>query len=289
MKVLLAQSAGFCFGVKRALDTVEREIEKADGRPIYTYGPIIHNEIVVDDLKARGVRVMDENCDLDRLEKGTVIIRSHGVSSRVMEELKQDGFDVVDATCPFVLKIHRVVNEYAKKGYHIIITGNREHPEVEGIIGWIPGDDYEVIGSREEAEAIDLPPDRKICLVSQTTFNYKKFEELVEIIENKGYSIFCLNTICSATAERQNEAAAVADKVDVMIVIGGKHSSNSQKLYEICKEINPRTFFIQSRDDLDLSVIESIDSVGITAGASTPQKIIQEVQETCQNRALRKC
>lgn len=289
MKVLLAQSAGFCFGVKRALDTVEREIEKADGRPIYTYGPIIHNEIVVDDLKARGVRVMDENCDLDRLEKGTVIIRSHGVSSRVMEELKEDGFDVVDATCPFVLKIHRVVNEYAKKGYHIIITGNREHPEVEGIIGWIPGDDYEVIGSREEAEAIDLPPDRKICLVSQTTFNYKKFEELVEIIENKGYSIFCLNTICSATAERQNEAAAVADKVDVMIVIGGKHSSNSQKLYEICKEINPRTFFIQSRDDLDLSVIESIDSVGITAGASTPQKIIQEVQETCQNRALRKC
>lgn len=289
MKVLLAQSAGFCFGVKRALDTVEREIEKADGRPIYTYGPIIHNEIVVDDLKARGVRVMDENCDLDRLEKGTVIIRSHGVSSRVMEELKEDGFDVVDATCPFVLKIHRVVNEYAKKGYHIIITGNREHPEVEGIIGWIPGDDYEVIGSREEAEAIDLPLDRKICLVSQTTFNYKKFEELVEIIENKGYSIFCLNTICSATAERQNGAAAVADKVDVMIVIGGKHSSNSQKLYEICKEINPRTFFIQSRDDLDLSVIESIDSVGITAGASTPQKIIQEVQETCQNRALRKC
>lgn len=289
MKVLLAQSAGFCFGVKRALDTVEREIKKADGRPIYTYGPIIHNEIVVDDLKARGVRVMDENCDLDRLEKGTVIIRSHGVSSRVMEELKEDGFDVVDATCPFVLKIHRVVNEYAKKGYHIIITGNREHPEVEGIIGWIPGDDYEVIGSREEAEAIDLPLDRKICLVSQTTFNYKKFEELVEIIENKGYSIFCLNTICSATAERQNEAAAVADKVDVMIVIGGKHSSNSQKLYEICKEINPRTFFIQSRDDLDLSVIESIDSVGITAGASTPQKIIQEVQETCQNRALRKC
>ena len=289
MKVLLAQSAGFCFGVKRALDTVEREIEKADGRPIYTYGPIIHNEIVVDDLKARGVRVMDENCDLDRLEKGTVIIRSHGVSSRVMEELREDGFDVVDATCPFVLKIHRVVNEYAKKGYHIIITGNREHPEVEGFIGWIPGDDYEVIGSREEAEAIDLPLDRKICLVSQTTFNYKKFEELVEIIENKGYSIFCLNTICSATAERQNEAAAVADKVDVMIVIGGKHSSNSQKLYEICKEINPRTFFIQSRDDLDLSVIESIDSVGITAGASTPQKIIQEVQETCQNRALRKC
>lgn len=289
MKVLLAQSAGFCFGVKRALDTVEREIKKADGRPIYTYGPIIHNEIVVDDLKARGVRVMDENCDLDRLEKGTVIIRSHGVSSRVMEELREDGFDVVDATCPFVLKIHRVVNEYAKKGYHIIITGNREHPEVEGIIGWIPGDDYEVIGSREEAEAIDLPLDRKICLVSQTTFNYKKFEELVEIIENKGYSIFCLNTICSATAERQNEAAAVADKVDVMIVIGGKHSSNSQKLYEICKEINPRTFFIQSRDDLDLSVIESIDSVGITAGASTPQKIIQEVQETCQNRALRKC
>ena len=289
MKVLLAQSAGFCFGVKRALDTVERKIEKADGRPIYTYGPIIHNEIVVDDLKARGVRVMDENCDLDSLEKGTVIIRSHGVSSQVMEELREDGFDVVDATCPFVLKIHRVVNEYAKKGYHIIITGNREHPEVEGIIGWIPGDDYEVIGSREEAEAIDLPPDRKICLVSQTTFNYKKFEELVEIIENKGYSIFCLNTICSATAERQNEAAAVADKVDVMIVIGGKHSSNSQKLYEICKEINPRTFFIQSRDDLDLSVIESIDSVGITAGASTPQKIIQEVQETCQNRALRKC
>jgi 4-hydroxy-3-methylbut-2-enyl diphosphate reductase len=289
MKVILAQSAGFCFGVKRALETVEREINKDDGCPIYTYGPIIHNEIVVDDLKARGVNVMDEDCDLDQMDKGTVIIRSHGVSSEVMDRLKDHGFDTVDATCPFVLKIHRVVNEYAKKGYHIIITGNREHPEVEGIIGWIPGDDYEVISTKEEAESLSLPLDRKICLVSQTTFNYKKFEELVEIIENKGYSIFCLNTICSATAERQNEAAAVADKVDVMIVIGGKHSSNSQKLYEICKEINPRTYFIQSRDDLDLSAIESIDSVGITAGASTPQKIIQEVQETCQNRALRKC
>lgn len=288
MKVILAKSAGFCFGVKRALETVNREIQETDG-PIYTYGPIIHNEIVVDDLKEQGVDVLEEGKDLDSYQKGTIVIRSHGVTKNTMDELRSHNFRVVDATCPFVLKIHRVVEEYANKGYHIIITGNRQHPEVEGIIGWIQNEDYDVISSKEEAMAIQLPKDKKVCLVSQTTFNYKKFEELVEIIEKKGYDIFCLNTICSATAERQNEAAAVADKVDVMIVIGGKHSSNSQKLYEICKEINPQTFFIQSQADLDLSVLESINTVGITAGASTPQKIIQEVQETCQNRALRKC
>ena len=206
-----------------------------------------------------------------------------------MQPVEEKGFEVVDATCPFVLKIHRVVEEYANKGYHIIITGNRQHPEVEGIIGWIQNEDYDVISSKEEAMAIQLPKDKKVCLVSQTTFNYKKFEELVEIIEKKGYDIFCLNTICSATAERQNEAAAVADKVDVMIVIGGKHSSNTQKLYEICRKECSNTFFVQTFDDLNLRLVPFRGIVGISAGASTPNILIEEVSKLCRKTILNRC
>lgn len=291
MNVILAKSAGFCFGVKRALETVDAQVEKGK-KPIYTYGPIIHNEIVVSDLEEKGVHVLPEDEPLATGSFGTVVIRSHGVSRNVKQSIEDSGYALVDATCPFVLKIHKVVEEYGKEGYFILITGDESHPEVQGIIGWIPeGTSYAVISSEEEAKNFSLKEKKKICMVSQTTFQYNKFEELVEIIKQKGYDVFCLNTICSATEERQKEAASIAGKVDVMIVIGGKHSSNSQKLYEICKKRNPQTYFIQSRHDLDLSVLQSINTVGITAGASTPQKIIQEVQETCQNRnrALRRC
>ncbi len=295
MEVILAKSAGFCFGVKRALETVQKEIDTGNA-PIYTYGPIIHNEIVVQDLEEKGVSVLPEEQDewgtLHLSEQNaSVIIRSHGVSREVKEALEENSH-VVDATCPFVLKIHRTVEKYGAEGYHILITGDSTHPEVQGIIGWIPeGTRYTVISTEEEAENFTVSDGEKICMVSQTTFQFNKFEELVEIIKRKGYDITCLNTICSATEERQTEAHDIAGKVDVMIVIGGKHSSNSQKLYEICKKRNPHTYFIQSQDDLDLSVLKSINSVGITAGASTPQKIIEEVQETCQNRnrALRRC
>ena len=281
MDVKLAKSAGFCFGVKRAVDLVYDEVQKNQGK-IYTYGPIIHNEEVVKELEQKGVIIIPEGADLSGYEPGTVIIRSHGVSRRVKEDLEHAGFSIVDATCPFVLKIHRYVDEYSEKGYGIVVVGNEQHPEVQGIIGWIHGDNYLVISGQDDLERLENFSGKKLCMVSQTTFNYNKFQDFVEIVERKGYDIIVLNTICNATEERQKEAADIAKTVDAMIVIGGKSSSNTQKLFEICKKECEDTYYIQTKDNLDLSVLQSIGSVGITAGASTPNKIIEEVQKKCQ-------
>ena len=279
MNVKLAKSAGFCFGVKRAVDTVNSEIAKATNKKIYTYGPIIHNEEVVKEFKAQGVDVIEEGTDLSGIQPGTVIIRSHGVSREVQNNLMNSGFDVVDATCPFVKKIHRLVDEHSAAGYYVLVVGNPTHPEVEGIVGWINGDDYKVISNDSDLSFLENVKERKICMVSQTTYNHRKFQDLVEIITEKGYDILVLNTICNATEERQVEASEISKEVDAMIVIGGKKSSNTQKLFEICKRECEDTYYIQTKDDLDLSVLQSIDNVGITAGASTPNKIIEEVQQ----------
>ena len=281
-KVTTAKTAGFCFGVKRAVDTVYEQIEKNSGQ-IYTYGPIIHNEEVVKDLKAKGVEVLEEDADLNTFEKGTVVIRSHGVAREIYDRLTAEGFEIVDATCPFVLKIHRYVEEYSKKGYHIVIIGNGSHPEVEGIRGWCDPEHTTVINSGEEAVNFAINGEKKLCIVSQTTFNYNKFQDLVEIIREKGYDIIVLNTICNATETRQREAAELAKRSGAMIVIGGKSSSNTQKLFEICKKECENTYYIQTLDDLNLQKLQSIDNVGITAGASTPNKIIEEVQTNVRN------
>ncbi len=282
MNITLAKSAGFCFGVKRAVETVYTEADKAKG-PIYTYGPIIHNEEVVADLEEKGVCVVNSIEELKEQPKGTVIIRSHGVEARIYEEIKALGFEIVDATCPFVLKIHRLVEKHSKEGYHVVIIGNDTHPEVVGIKGWSDETITTVLSSKEEAENFVPYDGRKVCIVSQTTFNYNKFQELVEIIREKGYDIIVLNTICNATEERQTEAAKIAKEVDAMIVIGGKTSSNTQKLFEICKNECENTYYIQTVKDLDLSKFKSIDNVGITAGASTPNNIIEEVQKNVRN------
>lgn len=275
MKVTLAKSAGFCFGVKRAVEMVYKEAET--GKKVYTLGPIIHNEQVVQDLEQKGVRVIDTPEELSEAEDATVIIRSHGISADVYHQLEDKKVRIVDATCPFVSKIHRIVEKKYQEGSCIVIVGNANHPEVEGINGWCNGA-ATVIGSVSEAENYSQEPARKLCVVAQTTFNYKKFKDIVDIFSKKSYDINVMNTICNATEERQTEAAAIAGDSDAMIVIGGKHSSNTQKLYEICKNVCPDTHFIQTLDDLDLKQFQSFRSVGITAGASTPNTIIKEVQ-----------
>ena len=280
--IILAKSAGFCFGVKRAVETVYKETEKGH-TPIYTFGPIIHNEEVVSDLEKRGVTVIHSAEELENMPRGTVIIRSHGVARKIYEEIEELGCKIVDATCPFVLKIHRLAERYSADGCHIVIIGNETHPEVEGIKGWADRSETTVIGTKEEAENFFVSSGKKVCIVSQTTFNYNKFQELVEIIRKKGYDIIVLNTICNATEERQTEARRIAKETDAMIVIGGKASSNTQKLFEICKKECENTYYIQTIQDLDLSRLKSIDSVGITAGASTPNNIIEEVQKNVRN------
>ena len=283
MEVTVAKSAGFCFGVKRAVDTVYREIESGE-KPVYTFGPIIHNEQVVEDLENRGVQVIHSEDELEGLSGGTVVIRSHGVSRDVCEKIEARGMKIVDATCPFVKKIHRIVDEEGRKGRHVVIIGSADHPEVQGIMGWASGP-VTVIHTSEEAEQFVPENGKPISIVAQTTFNYNKFKELVEILCKKRYdnSVLnmgdILNTICNATEERQKEAQNIAGEVDTMLVIGGRHSSNTQKLFEICKEECGNTYYIQTPVDLDSEMFQCSSYVGITAGASTPNKIIEEVQE----------
>jgi len=275
-KVIVAKTAGFCFGVKRAVEQVYRQIEEGQ-KPIYTFGPIIHNEEVVKDFEARGVQVIDTMEEIAGLSAGTMIIRSHGATRAVYDVIREQGLNLIDATCPFVKKIHKIVERESKAGKAIIIIGNDKHPEVEGIKGWSESDTF-VIGTEEEAEKFTLNEPKQVCIVSQTTFNYKKFQYLVEIISKKSYDINVVNTICNATHERQVEAQQIAKQVEQMIVIGGKNSSNTQKLFEICKKECEETYYIQTLVDLQEEHVSCIGRIGITAGASTPNNIIEEVQ-----------
>lgn len=276
MEIHVAESAGFCFGVQRAVDTVYKESVKDH---VYTFGPIIHNDEVVADLEKSGVRVVNDPEDFDRIQKGTVIIRSHGVPKSIYRRIEAAGHELVDATCPFVRKIHHIVDEESRKGRTIIIIGNAHHPEVEGIQGWCHSEPV-IIENQEQAEDLSLPRGTQVTLVSQTTFHHGKFNELVEIILKKGYDINVCNTICNATQKRQDEARQLAARADAMIVIGGKHSSNTQKLFEICKGECSNTSYIQTVRDLNMDEYADIEFLGITAGASTPNYIIKEVHES---------
>lgn len=280
MEITVAKSAGFCFGVQRAVDSVYKELEENSGK-IYTFGPIIHNEQVVEDLNKKGIEVIDTVEQLKEIKEGTVVIRSHGVAKEIYDILEQQKLKMVDATCPFVKKIHNIVLDESNNGKTIIIIGNDNHPEVEGVKGWVNGEVI-VINKEEQIEKLSLPEQTKACIVSQTTFNHNKFKYLVEIIRKKGYDITVVNTICNATHVRQVEAQKISSKVDGMIVIGGKNSSNTQKLYDICRNECENTFYVQTVKDLNLHELKSLKSIGITAGASTPKNIIEEVRTECQ-------
>ena len=282
MKVKVAETAGFCFGVKRAVDKVYELID-TEQKPIFTLGPIIHNEGVVADLEARGVPVITE-ADLDfpddTLQNGTVVIRSHGVGKAIYDKLKEKNISYVDVTCPFVLKIHRIVEKESLAGNHIIIIGDKDHPEVQGICGWCQGP-YTVIRNKEEAEVFVPPKGKKISIVSQTTFNYNKFKDLVEILCKKRYDnnvlniLNILNTICNATEERQREAKNIAGEVDTMLVVGGRHSSNTQKLFEICKKECGNTYYIQTPVDLDSEMFQCSSYVVLQQGLPPQTKLLR--------------
>jgi 4-hydroxy-3-methylbut-2-enyl diphosphate reductase len=307
MEVTLAKTAGFCFGVHRAVNMCYDEADTSN--KVFTLGPIIHNENVVEDLEKKGVYVIDSARDLKNLldlydlkntdpaevkaledkyssqvraiagmspEDVTVIIRSHGIPKDEYDLLKDSKVKIVDATCPFVGKIHRIVSEKHNAGSQIVIVGSKKHPEVMGINGWCDNTAI-VVETAEDAQNIELGCDKPVTVVSQTTFNYKKFQDIVDILKKLRYDITVVNTICNATEERQTEAALLAQQSEAMIVIGGHNSSNSQKLYEICKARCKNTYFIQTVKDLELVQLQSFRSVGITAGASTPNNIIKEV------------
>ncbi|MBO4679540.1 MAG: 4-hydroxy-3-methylbut-2-enyl diphosphate reductase [Lachnospiraceae bacterium] len=279
-EVVLSENAGFCFGANRGYNAVKDAI--GEGIPIYTYGPILNNSFIVRDFEEKGVRVVNDLDELESLPKGKIIIRSHGVSKAEYDRLSGSGFEIFDATCPFVKRIHRIVEKESAGGSEIIVVGNPKHPEVMGIVGWSQNG-ATVIENSEEADNFSFDSDKKYCVVSQTTFNRNKFQELVELFEKRSYNILVMNTICDATSIRQTEAEELSKRAEVMIVIGDLHSSNSKKLYEICKANCEQTYFIQELSDIVGRLPKVSGLVGITAGASTPKYIIEEVQSYVRN------
>ncbi len=286
--VRIAKTAGFCFGVKRAVDMVNRLADA--GEKVFTLGPIIHNEKVVAELEKAGVSVLNGIEEASEIKQGCIVIRSHGIDKKTEDFLKgiesssKGKVKIYDATCPFVKKIHRTVSRESENGSRIIIAGDAGHPEVKGIVGWCRGEAY-VVKSVEEIEKIDFSNINKLCMVAQTTFNYKKFEDFVAIIEKKGYSrnASVVNTICNATEERQTEARELAENSDAMLIIGSRNSSNTGKLFEISAGYCKSTYYIEDVNDLDLGLFSEFQSVGITAGASTPHNIIEEVHRAMED------
>lgn len=278
-EIIVAKNAGFCFGVKRAVD-ITLDYKKKEGKNTYTLGPLIHNEDVVKRLRSQNIQEINRR-DLDKLGPGdAVVIRSHGVGPELIREIEKTGATMIDATCPYVASIQKKVQKYHAKGYQIIIVGDKDHPEVIGINGWCGNT---AIITKDGSDLPELPP--KVCIVSQTTEKLDNYGKVVEIVSKKCSEVLTFNTICSATKERQESADELSKIVDLMIVIGGKHSSNTKKLYEICKRNCENTLFIENSSELPDWALkdQGIGKIGITAGASTPDWIIKDVIDKLRN------
>lgn len=273
MEFIIAETAGFCFGVSRAIDTVYDNVKECKTK-IYTLGPIIHNKQVVDDLHSKGVDAIDSIKDI-KDEKSKVVVRTHGIAKEVYNELEINNIEYIDATCPYVRKIHKIVEKHYNDGYRIIIVGNREHPEVIGINGWC--NNSAIIVDNVEDVKEKLKCTDKTCVVAQTTINREKWDDITRYIKSHCQEALIFDTICSATNLRQSEAEKIAKQVDIMLVIGGKHSSNTQKLAEICSRYCKDTYHIETFEELPQNLNLSDKKIGITAGASTPAWIIKEV------------
>ena len=280
MEYVLAKTAGFCFGVDRAIDIVYKSAEK--GEKYHTLGPIIHNPQVVEDLAQKGITPIDNLAEAQKDAK--IFVRTHGVGPKVYDEMEKLGLDYIDLTCPFVKKIHNIVKEHYEQGMRIIIIGDKNHPEVEGINGWA-GSEAVIIGTEEEAQSLK-EDEKPTCIVSQTTFNRNIYKKIIFFLKKTCKNAVLFDTICSATNKRQEEALDLAQKMDAMIVLGGRNSSNTQKLYDICKGACPDTFCLESINELGSLDVLKGKRVGITAGASTPAVIIKEAIKKMENQEL---
>ena len=273
--VKIAEKAGFCFGVSRAVRITQEGID--NGKKIATLGPIIHNSSVVESFNRQGARIIESSSDA--LQGETVIIRSHGIKKSEQEVLEKNGIEFIDATCPFVKKIHNIVAEAYENKYDIVIIGDKNHPEVIGINGWCE-DSATVIDSEEQARNLEFQAEKTVYIVAQTTFERELWKKITKIIKKTCQSAIVFDTICSATNERQKYAAELAKVSDVFVVVGGKHSSNTKKLYQIAAPLSRHTFLVEEAGELPKDIMSLGNSFGITAGASTPEHIIKEVLET---------
>jgi len=278
VEIIISKHAGFCFGVERAINTALETIKNEE--IVYSYGPLVHNQQVVDYLKDKGIITVDSIEDLKDKEVGAVIIRSHGLPKHTIEEIEKLGFKIVDCTCPFVKSVHKKVSEYSDKGYNISIIGDKDHPEVIGINGWCNNEAY-IVNTVEDANNLEFMD--KVCIVSQTTNNIDKFTEISKIVENKANEAIIFNTICNATRLRQESAVELAKEVDAMIVLGGKNSSNTKKLADVSRVYNKNVYLIESISEISLQELNKFNKIGITAGASTPDWIIKEAVRVMEN------
>ncbi|HPZ43018.1 MAG TPA: bifunctional 4-hydroxy-3-methylbut-2-enyl diphosphate reductase/30S ribosomal protein S1 [Bacillota bacterium] len=270
MEIRLASKAGFCFGVKRAIDLARATLDNKEG-PVYSLGPLIHNPQVVSYLAQMGLEKIH---DLGEIEEGTLVIRSHGVGPALLETAREKGLDIVDATCPYVRRAQDLARQLAGENIQVVVVGDKAHPEVQGIIGWTSGKAMVVENPEEAAELTVAGP---IGVVAQTTQPQENFDKVVDILRKTGAEVRVCNTICNATAERQKAALDLARQVDVMVVVGGKNSANTRKLASLCHASGTRTYHIEEAGQLDPAWFQGVKVAGLTAGASTPDWIIEEV------------
>lgn len=268
IEIEVARYAGVCYGVERALGMAEKAADEAR-KPVNTLGPLIHNPLVVNDLESIGVGTASS---VSEVEVGTLIIRAHGVVPSVVEDARARGLDVLDATCPYVKKVHNAAERLVREGYQLIVVGESGHPEVEGIMGHA-GDDAHVVSVPRDLDAIDLS--RKVGVVVQTTQTPGALADVVAELSKRTMDLRVINTICSATQERQDSAAELARRVDAMIVVGGKNSGNTRRLAEICTAACPKTHHIEDASEIEAAWFDGVSHIGVTAGASTPASHIE--------------
>lgn len=275
MQIILANTAGFCRGVRHAMDKTLKLMRKKADEPLYTYGPLIHNPQVISLLEKENVKVMKSLEDVKKFEKGTVIIRAHGIPPQERSILKQSGHSIVDATCVDVFKVQAIVRKYSRKGYQIIIVGDKGHAEVNGLVGFSDGRAV-VVSNLDEVKKVKF--EDKICIVAQTTQERKIFHDVVEYVKSvsKG-DVLVFNTICASTWMRQEETLKIAERVDAMVVVGGRNSANTNRLADLIRKTGKRVYHIETPEELDNCDFSGISKVGVTAGASTPNWIIKKV------------
>lgn len=270
MKIILAKSAGFCFGVKRATQMAFDAAERMER--ICSLGPIIHSPQMVRKLEEKGVKVVR---NVAGLEDGAVIVRSHGVTADELQSLLDRELEIVDATCPFVKKAQDYAAQLSEEGYMVVLVGEKDHPEVQGIVSYARKGEVRVVADRGEAET--LPRSGRMGIVAQTTQSLENLREVVDACLQRSKELRVFNTICDATAVRQSEARKIAAEVDLMLVIGGFNSANTNRLAQLCRELQPQTYHVETAGEVDPAWVAGVDKIGITAGASTPRWIIDEV------------
>lgn len=286
MEIIVGKTSGFCYGVKTTIEKTEKILEDNKSDKIYCLGELVHNKTIIDDFKAKGIKFVN---DIEKAKK-TTIIRAHGIEKNIYEKAKRRNIELIDLTCPSVLKIHEIVEKYAKNDYYIFLVGKKEHPETIGTYSFCGKNSCIISKSSDVEKALENFSKTnlgKTLIIVQTTYSKKEFEEIVEKIkENLPQNILLeiKNTICKATELRQEETKSMSKKVDLMVIVGGKNSSNTNKLYEIAKANCKKAIFVETKEEIDKNTIRDFERVGIMAGASTPQKSIDEIIEKLKSK-----